>query len=100
MDIPRKTMRLPKEQVEKLSKMILETLKAKNLVVFKTDEHKVLARMEAAIFDDLRAEDTLDREVEQILQGHSGAIDTQKIDYRKMFSMIKTRLAKERGIVL
>ncbi len=93
-------MRLPKEQVEKLSKMIVEALKAKDLVVLKTDEHKVLARIETAIFDDLRAEDALDREVEQVLQGHSGAIDTHKIDYRKMFSMIKNRLAKERGIVL
>ncbi len=80
--------------------MILEALKAKDLVVLKTDEHKVLERMEAAIIADLRAEEALDREVEQVLQGHSGAIDTQKLDYRKMFSMIKNRLAKERGIVL
>ncbi|MBI5236666.1 MAG: DUF507 family protein [Deltaproteobacteria bacterium] len=93
-------MRLHKEQVEKLSRTIVETLKAKDLVVLKTDERKVLERIEAAILDDLRAEDALDREVEQMLQGHSGAIDTQKIDYRKMFSMIKNRLAKERGLVL
>ena len=52
------------------------------------------------ILKNLRDEDDLDREVEEILKSHSGSIDSQKIDYRKMFSMIKGKLARERGIVL
>jgi len=49
---------------------------------------------------DLRAEDTLDREVEEILKGHSGEIDSQRLDYRKMFNIVKGKLARERGIIL
>ncbi|MBI1910730.1 MAG: DUF507 family protein [Deltaproteobacteria bacterium] len=93
-------MRLTKEQVEKLSKTVLDRLKAKDLVTLKTNEAKVLEKINEIILADLRAEESLDREVEQILKSHTGSIDTQKIDYRKMFNMIKGKLARERGIVI
>ena len=56
--------------------------------------------MHEIIMRDLKAEDDLDREVEEILKTHTGSIDNQKIDYRKMFGMIKNKLARERGMVL
>jgi hypothetical protein len=93
-------MRLSKEQAEKITDLILARLKERNLIVFKADEEKVLKRMQGVFIADLKAEDNLDREVEQILSSHSAAIDTQRLDYRKMFNMIKTKLARERGIVL
>lgn len=88
------------EQVDKVSGIIIERLKEKGLVVFKAPENKVLEKVREIIIRDLKAEDDLDREVEEILKTHTGAIDNQKIDYRKMFSMIKGKLARERGIVL
>lgn len=93
-------MKLPKEQVEKISKLILERLKDRDLIVLKAGEEKVLERMTEAVLKDMRAEDELDREVEEILKSHSGTIDSGKVDYRKMFNMIKSKLARERGIVL
>jgi len=88
------------EQVDKVSGLIIERLKEKDLVVFKAQENKVLEKVREIIIRDLKAEDDLDREVEEILKTHTGAIDNQKIDYRKMFSMIKGKLARERGIIL
>ena len=38
--------------------------------------------------------------MEGILKKHSASIDTERVDYRRMFTMIKTKLARERGIVL
>lgn len=93
-------MKLSIEQVDKISRIVVERLKEKDLVVFKAPENKVLERMHEIIMRDLKAEDDLDREVEEILKTHTGSIDNQKIDYRKMFSMIKGKLARERGIVL
>jgi hypothetical protein len=93
-------MKLSIEQVEKISKIVVERLKEKDLIVFKAPENKVLDRMHEIIIHDLKAEDDLDREVEEILKTHTGSMDNQKIDYRKMFSMIKGKLARERGIVL
>ncbi len=93
-------MKLTKEQVEKISKSVLATLKDKGLLVFKADEGKVLEKINDVILADLRAEDALDREVEEIIKGHSGGLGGEKIDYRKMFNMIKGKLARERGMVL
>jgi hypothetical protein len=78
----------------------MEDLKEKDLLVFKADEEKVLEKMRSAFTGDLKAEDDLDREVEGILNSHTSTIDTQRLDYRKMFHMIKSKLARERGIVL
>lgn len=93
-------MRLTKEQVDKISDLILKGLKEKDLIVFKTAEDKVLARIKDAILADLHAEESLDREVEELLKTHSGEISSGQVDYRKMFNMIKGKLARERGIVL
>lgn len=93
-------MRLTKEQVEKIMHLVVGRLKEKELVEFKAAEQKVFERMVEIFLSDLRAEDSLDREVEEILKGHTGQIDSQKIDYRKMFSIVKNKLARERGIVL
>ncbi|MDH4226336.1 MAG: DUF507 family protein [Deltaproteobacteria bacterium] len=93
-------MRLTKEQVEKLTLKVLEGLKKKELLTFKADEHAVLKKMNDVFMADLKAEDDLDKEVEKMLESHSGEIGTQRLDYRKMFTMVKHKLAKERGIVL
>ncbi len=93
-------MKLTAEQVEKIAGLILDALKEKGLITLKIEEHKALEKMKDVIIADLRAEDSLDREVEEILKGHANAIDSQRIDYRKMFNMIKGKLARERGIVI
>ncbi|MBI5588545.1 MAG: DUF507 family protein [Deltaproteobacteria bacterium] len=93
-------MKLSIEQIEKISRIVLDRLKEKDLVVFKTTEDRVLEKVHETILKDLKAEDNLDREVEEILKSHTGSIDSGKIDYRKMFGMIKGKLARERGIIL
>ena len=93
-------MRFSKEQIEKISKIILENLKQKKLVVFKVKEEVVLNRMIEVFTEDLKAEDKLDLEVENIIKQHSIEIETGRADYRKIFNLIKGRLAKERSIVI
>ncbi len=93
-------MRLSKEQIEKISRLILENLKKKELILFKASEDVVLERIIEIITADIKKEDELDREVEKILSQHTGEIESGRIDYRKMFNMIKHKLARERGIVL
>lgn len=75
----------------------MKRLKEKDLLVLKTGEKKVFDRVVEIILKDLKAEDDLDREVENLLKAHGGS---EKIDYRKMFGMVKTKLARERGIIL
>ncbi|MFQ5735995.1 MAG: DUF507 family protein [Thermodesulfobacteriota bacterium] len=93
-------MRLTREQVEKISKAVLGNLKARELLVFKADEARVLEKIKEVVLADLRAEDALDREVDEIIQSHSGEDAGARIDYRKVFNMVKGKLARERGLVL
>lgn len=93
-------MRLTKTQIDKISELILKRLKDKDLIVFKADPAVVLERVVAAITDDMKAEDELDREVEGMLKAHSDEIDSGRIDYRRMFSMIKGKLVRERGLII
>ncbi len=93
-------MRLSKEQIEKIARLILENLKKKELILFKASEDVVLERIIEIITADIKKEDELDKEVERILSQHTGEIESGRIDYRKMFNMIKHKLARERGIVL
>ncbi|HBO84892.1 MAG: hypothetical protein A2073_01945 [Deltaproteobacteria bacterium GWC2_42_11] len=93
-------MRLSKEQVEKISRLMLENLKKKELIIFKANEDTVLHRIIDLFIRDLKTEDDLDREVENIMKQYSNEIEGGRMDYRKMFSMIKHKLVKERGIVI
>jgi len=93
-------MKLSRENIEKINTLILERLKQKNLVVFKAEEKEVFEKMNSLFMEELRAEDALDREVERLLSSHAGEIDRDRLDYRKMFNMIKGKLARERGMVI
>lgn len=93
-------MRLSKEQIEKISKMVLDNLKTKELIIFKAPEDAVLKRIVEIFSDDMKAEESLDREVEEIIKGHAKEFEAGRMDYRKMFGLIKGKLAKERGIVI
>ena len=93
-------MKLTIEQVEKIAGLVLDALKKKGLITLKTGEQQALDKIMDVILADLRAEDSLDREVEEILKTHTGEIDSQRIDYRKMFNMIKNKLVKELGLTI
>jgi hypothetical protein len=93
-------MRLSKEQIGKISDLILKTLKGKDLLIFKAGEAIVLNRIVELFMQDLRAEDELDREVEDIIKTHAKEIEDGRMDYRRMFNLIKSKLARDRGIIL
>lgn len=93
-------MKLSEEQIERVTAKVLENLKNKGLVKLKADEKTILNRMSEAIIKDLTAEDALDREVDGILDEHSRDVDSGAVDYRKVFNMVKHKLARERGIIL
>jgi hypothetical protein len=93
-------MKLTNTQIETISAKIIARLREKELIIFKSDEASVLNRIEQAITEDLRAEDKLDREVEAILESHSGSLKDDGIDYRKMFNMIKGKLVRERELII
>jgi hypothetical protein len=93
-------MRLKEEQIARLAEKVLGDLERAQLVEQKQGRGAVLAGIKAAIADDLRLEEALERDAEALLEQTLKAVGGQGIDRHKMLRMIKEKLAKERKIVL
>jgi hypothetical protein len=63
------------------------------------EEEPVAERLRHALAENLAA-DQLNREVDDILRGHLKEIQRDSVDYRRMFQMVKTKLARERNLVI
>lgn len=64
------------------------------------DKNKLIEDIINLITEEFLKEDKLDQEVRGILSEHMEKIRRENIEYQTMFRMIKTKLAKERNIVL
>jgi hypothetical protein len=93
-------LRLTREQIDKIAALVLKDLEAKRLVEYKVGRDEVYRVIVEVITADLKAEDDLDREVETLIESHAGRMESGSVDQRKVFGMIKGKLARERGIVL
>jgi hypothetical protein len=92
-------MRLNKNQIEHLAFIIVRNLNKEGKVILE-DRNKLVDGVIGLITDEFQKEDQLDQEVREILSKHMEKIRRENIEYQTMFRMIKTKLAKERNIVL
>ncbi|MDD8015266.1 MAG: DUF507 family protein [Acidobacteriota bacterium] len=92
-------MRLNKNQIEHMSSIIVRNLAKEGKIII-DDRMRLLEEISALITDEFQKEDKLDQEVREILSKHIDKIRKENIEYQTMFRMIKTKLAKERNIVL
>jgi len=92
-------MRLNKNQVEHLAFVIVRNLVKEGKVILE-DRNRIVESVSNLISEDFLKEDQLDQEVREILSKHMEKIRKENIEYQTMFRMIKTKLAKERNIVL
>jgi hypothetical protein len=92
-------MRLNKNQIEHLSFLVLRNLNKDGKVLIE-EKSALLDSIIAIITEEFQKEDQLDQEVREILSKHMEKIRKENLEYQTMFRMIKTKLAKERNIVL
>ena len=93
-------MRLRQEEIEYISWKILHALKEDEVIDIIGDDEPVVAALRHALTENLSVEDQLNREVDDILRNHLKEIQRDSVDYRRMFQMVKTKLARERNLVL
>lgn len=93
-------MRLKDSEIELVSRYVLENIVREECLELKADETLLLEMIRKAITDDLMIEDNLNREVEDIMKSHMDEIQEGSVDYRRLFAMIKNKLAKERNLIL
>ena len=92
-------MRLKKEFIEKISKKIIESLLRKNLIIWENTHDKLASIISEIIIDDLMVEDHLNEEVKELLDSRTDEYERSMMDYGRVFQLVKSKLARERGLI-
>jgi hypothetical protein len=92
-------MRLNKNQIEHMAFIIVKNLFKEDKIIAES-KNDLIANISNLLTEEFLNEDKLDQEVREILNQHMEKIRKDNIEYQTMFRMIKTKLAKERNIVL
>ncbi len=92
-------MRLKKEFIEKISRKIIESLLSKNLIIWESSHDKLESIIREIIIDDLMVEDHLNEEVKELLDSRTDEYERSMMDYGRVFQLVKSRLARERGLI-
>ncbi len=92
-------MRLNKNEIEHIAFAIVRNLLKENIIRV-LEKNQVVEHVKNLITEEFLNEEKLDQEVREILNQHRDKIRKENIEYQTMFRMIKTKLAKEKDIVL
>jgi hypothetical protein len=93
-------MRLSKERVRHISESLVTRLQEEGQVAIVGDRKVFVEQIDHAIIEELSVEDRLNAEVRQLLNAYEHDIERGHVDYQRMFTMVKSKLARERGIIL
>lgn len=78
---------------------VLKRLVVKKLVEAK-NEPPARAAVRKVLLENLQAEERLDAEARQILLEHTKEIRDTAVDYTRLLTLVKGKLARERGFIL
>jgi len=92
-------MRLSKNQIDHMAFYITRNL-IKDDKIISENKNKLMEDFVSLITEEFQKEDKLDQEVRVILNQYMEKIRNENIEYQTMFRMIKTKLAKEKDIIL
>ena len=93
-------MRLSKERVRHISESLATKLQQEGQVAMVGNHKAFVQQIDHAILEELSVEDRLNVEVRQLLKVYEQDIERGHVDYQRMFTLVKGKLARERGIIL
>ncbi len=92
-------MRLTRDQVGQISQRIVRGL-IKDGRIAADNPEQVIDLIVQVFTGDLAAEDKLNDEVREILQGHAEEISRGMVNYQEVFRKVKAKLARDRKLVI
>lgn len=93
-------MRLNKVRVHQMAVSVIERLQSSGLLEIHGKSEVVIQKLESAIVSELQVEDRLNADVREMLKQFEREFAEGRADYQKMFTMVKQKLIKERGVIL
>jgi hypothetical protein len=82
-----------------MAEAVIRRLVSRKLADIK-DEARARDIIRRILTEDLQAEEKLDADARVLLQGHAKEIKDSASDYRRLFALVKAKLARERGFTL
>lgn len=93
-------MKLSREQIAQIAESLASHLLGEGQIELVGSRQTLVDTVVRAITDELQVEDRLNEEVRQLMKRYEAEIERGHADYQKMFTMIKNKLVKERGLIL
>ncbi len=93
-------MRLTTELTRHLAGSIVKSLLDSDLVIWEESPEKLQIIINKIITDDLMVEDQLNEEVKTLLDSKIEEYERSMMDYGRVFQMVKSKLVRERGLIL
>jgi hypothetical protein len=93
-------VRLSKERIRHIAESLAFRLEHEGHVALAGTHKEFVDALGHMVTEELMIEDRLNAEVRQMLKAHEQEIERGNVDYQKMFTMLKGKLARERGIIL
>jgi len=92
-------MRLTRDQVEAISQRIVRGL-VKDEVISAERPEAIIDLLAQVFLTDLGAEDQLNDEVHELLKNYSEEINRGMVNYQELFRKVKSKLARDRKLVI
>ncbi len=93
-------MRLNKERIQSIASTTVAQLRKQGLLEITGSSDNLTRSLDHAITEELAVEDRLNAEIREILKKFESDFEKGRADYQKMFTMVKQKLVRERGLVL
>jgi len=84
---------------ERIADAVVKRLQLRKLVEVR-DDTKARAAVRKVLLENLEAEEQLDADARRILIDHAKEIKDTASDYGRLFTLVKEKLARERGFIL
>lgn len=95
-------MKLRKHQITMIAVKVVDALLETKAIALDKGYTKgeFIKYIDHVIYEELVLEDKLNEEVREILREYSNEFDSGRVEYYRMFKMVKEKLAKKKEIVL
>jgi len=93
-------MRITKEFIDTISKRIVRSLIEKDMIIWEETPDKLESIIIGIVKEDLMVEDLLNEEVKTLLESKTEEYERSMMDYGRVFQMVKSKLVRERGLIL
>jgi uncharacterized protein len=93
-------MRLNQKLVDRIAHRIANHLLKSDLLIWEEPAEKLASAINYIITKELMIEDNLNEEVKTLLESKTQDYERSMMDYGRVFQMVKSKLVRERGLIL